>query len=107
MTALPRSYDAWRLRGPHDDEPDYADMPPIEVDGEDVALGWMQITLVYCSDGALDAVKIGQRTETPEWLKQAIGDEGFARFAHLDADALAEARQGYDASEMEARYDRD
>ncbi len=107
MTALPRSYDAWRLRGPHDDEPDYSAMPPIEVDGEDVALGWMQITLVYCSDGALDAVKIGALTLTPAQLKQAIGEEGYRRFAWLDDDALAEARRDYDTSEMERRYDRD
>ncbi len=107
MTALPRSYDTWRLRGPHDDEPDYSAMPPIEVDGADVAFGWLQITLLYDCDGRLDEVKIGQRTETPYWLRDAIGEEGFKRFAQLDADTLAEARQGYDASEMEARYDRD
>ncbi len=107
MTAFPRNYDTWVLRGPHDDEPVYDDMPLIEVDGADVALGWMQVTLCYCGDGALDAVKIGALTLTPAQLRQAIGDEGFKRFAWLDNDALAEARRDYDAAERERRDDRD
>lgn len=100
MTALPRSYDAWRTP---DEGPDYSSVD-LETDGADL-LNWLQPTILCTGTGVLRGVRFGDVTWTTDDLLKAIGREGFSRFEHISADELRPALDDWTAARIEEMGD--
>lgn len=101
MTALPRSYDAWRTSPP--EEPDYAGVD-LELDATDMLDG-LDIVGLYSGNGELYGLRIGRLTLTEAQVRQMLGPQHFARVQWLTTDELRPALDDWTAARVEEQGD--
>jgi len=84
-------YDAWRLSGPHDDEPDMTDTTVESAVDIDLPDGYIECVGTYAAtDGDLISVRIGGWDCPPHTLELIIGRESYLRCAALSPADLSE-----------------
>lgn len=95
MTALPRSYDAWRTSPP--EAPDWSSACDFEVDGADILDG-LDVTALYDGDGDLYGLRIGELTLSEAHIRKMLDPAHFASICTMDAVELEQRRRDWLAS---------